>query len=68
MDTSDHKKEFLRLSTKFLFINCKDKSCDINVSELNLLLNELNGFDYKGKQIIDSNVRYPICKFKTIFI
>lgn len=46
------ESEFLSLSTKFLFVNCNEP----NTTELNTLLNELNGLDYKNQQIVDSKV------------
>ncbi|XP_055530262.1 HEAT repeat-containing protein 6 [Wyeomyia smithii] len=51
------ESHFLSLSTKFLFINCGDQFNDYR-NELNTLLNELNGLDYKSQQIGD--VRAPI--------
>ncbi|XP_058462636.1 HEAT repeat-containing protein 6 [Malaya genurostris] len=48
---------FLSLSTKFLFINCGGHFNDYR-NELNILLNELNGLDYKSQQISDT--RAPI--------
>ncbi|XP_058828789.1 HEAT repeat-containing protein 6 [Topomyia yanbarensis] len=54
MDLESH---FLSLSTKFLFINCGGQFNDYR-NELNTLLNELNGLDYKSQQI--SDVRAPV--------
>nr|XP_019538414.2 HEAT repeat-containing protein 6 [Aedes albopictus] len=53
----DLEAQFLSLSTKFLFINCGGQSSEYR-NELNTLLNELNGLDYKNQQI--SDVRAPI--------
>ncbi|XP_062552864.1 HEAT repeat-containing protein 6 [Armigeres subalbatus] len=53
----DLEAQFLSLSTKFLFINCGGQSNEYR-NELNTLLNELNGLDYKNQQI--SDVRAPI--------
>lgn len=51
--------EFLKLSTKFLFINCNTSESEINVDELNFILNDLNnllGLDYKNQQLTDQAV------------
>lgn len=45
----------MSLSTKFLFINCGGQSSEYR-NELNTLLNELNGLDYKNQQIADVRV------------
>ncbi|XP_053684923.1 HEAT repeat-containing protein 6 [Sabethes cyaneus] len=46
------ESQFISLSTKFLFINCGGHFNDYR-NELNTLLNELNGLDYKNQQISD---------------
>ncbi|XP_055605953.1 HEAT repeat-containing protein 6 [Uranotaenia lowii] len=53
----DLDSQFLSLSTKFLFINCGSQSGE-NRFELNTLLNELNGLDYRNQKI--SDLRAPI--------
>ncbi|XP_055629394.1 HEAT repeat-containing protein 6 [Toxorhynchites rutilus septentrionalis] len=51
------EQQFVSLSTKFLFFNCGSQFSDYR-NELNTLLNELNGLDYKNQQITDT--RAPI--------
>ncbi|XP_052899579.1 HEAT repeat-containing protein 6 [Anopheles moucheti] len=53
----DLEQEFLQLSTKFLFLNCGSQIADYR-NEINTLLNELNGLNYRGARI--SDVRSPI--------
>lgn len=53
----DLEAQFLSLSTKFLFINCGGQSNEYR-NELNTLLNELNGLDYKNQQISDVRVSF----------
>lgn len=48
MDLSTLEEQFNCLSIKFIFV-CED------VSELNTLLSELNGLDYKNQKIYNSN-------------
>lgn len=56
MDNTELRDDFLKLSTKFLFVNCNSFAKDYNVEELNFLLNELNGLNYKTGQFIDQAV------------
>uniref|UniRef100_A0A182RSQ4 HEAT repeat-containing protein 6 n=1 Tax=Anopheles funestus TaxID=62324 RepID=A0A182RSQ4_ANOFN len=51
------EQEFLQLSTKFLFLNCGSQIADYR-NEINTLLNELNGLNYRGARIGD--VRSPV--------
>uniref|UniRef100_A0A182MKC1 HEAT repeat-containing protein 6 n=1 Tax=Anopheles culicifacies TaxID=139723 RepID=A0A182MKC1_9DIPT len=51
------EQEFLQLSTKFLFLNCGSQIADYR-NEINTLLNELNGLNYRGARI--SDVRSPV--------
>uniref|UniRef100_A0A182WJ62 HEAT repeat-containing protein 6 n=1 Tax=Anopheles minimus TaxID=112268 RepID=A0A182WJ62_9DIPT len=51
------EQEFLQLSTKFLFLNCGTQIADYR-NEINTLLNELNGLNYRGARI--SDVRSPV--------
>lgn len=47
------EEEFMKLSTKFLFLS-SDKS--VSTEELNLILNSLNCLDFRSEQIIDFKV------------
>ncbi|XP_053673050.1 HEAT repeat-containing protein 6 [Anopheles nili] len=51
------EQEFLQLSTKFLFLNCGSQLADYR-NEINTLLNELNGLNYRAARITD--VRSPV--------
>ncbi|XP_058125847.1 HEAT repeat-containing protein 6 [Anopheles ziemanni] len=51
------EKEFLQLSTKFMFLNCGTQLADYR-NEINTLLNELNGLNYRAARI--SDVRAPV--------
>uniref|UniRef100_A0A182PQC7 HEAT repeat-containing protein 6 n=1 Tax=Anopheles epiroticus TaxID=199890 RepID=A0A182PQC7_9DIPT len=51
------EQEFLQLSTKFLFLNCGSQIADYR-NEINTLLNELNGLNYRAARIGDA--RSPV--------
>uniref|UniRef100_A0A182SYC3 Uncharacterized protein n=1 Tax=Anopheles maculatus TaxID=74869 RepID=A0A182SYC3_9DIPT len=51
------EQQFLQLSTKFLFLNCGTQIADYR-NEINTLLNELNGLNYRAARI--SDVRSPV--------
>uniref|UniRef100_A0A182Q6Z2 HEAT repeat-containing protein 6 n=1 Tax=Anopheles farauti TaxID=69004 RepID=A0A182Q6Z2_9DIPT len=51
------EQRFLQLSTKFLFLNCGSQIADYR-NEINTLLNELNGLNYRSGRIGD--VRSPV--------
>uniref|UniRef100_A0AAG5D991 HEAT repeat-containing protein 6 n=1 Tax=Anopheles atroparvus TaxID=41427 RepID=A0AAG5D991_ANOAO len=51
------EQEFLQLSTKFLFLNCGTQLADYR-NEINTLLNELNGLNYRAARISDA--RAPV--------
>lgn len=48
------ENEFIKLSTKFLFV-CSDKT--VSAEELNEILDQLNSLDYKQEQIAHSKVK-----------
>ncbi|XP_050073590.1 HEAT repeat-containing protein 6 [Anopheles maculipalpis] len=51
------EQQFLQLSTKFLFLNCGTQIADYR-NEINTLLNELNGLNYRAARI--SDLRSPV--------
>lgn len=53
---SEVDDEFSKLITKFLFLNCAQDRKVFNTNEINILLNDLNSFDYNSKKIMDQNV------------
>jgi hypothetical protein len=48
---TDLNSEFIKLSTKFLFL-----SFDSSAEQLNGILDDLNSLDYKNQQIVDTKV------------